>query len=75
MPSPETSASNDTPLAWSDLDAENAGFEIEPGVGLTVADDVAHVHSGSRWFSWAETVAFSKWLAAKVETENDIPTE
>lgn len=60
----------ETTEPWSDWDAENAGFECEIGVGLTIADDIAEHHNGSRWMSWDETVAFYLWLGKKIEAAN-----
>jgi hypothetical protein len=52
---------------WSDEDAEQMGFEITPGTGLAILNDIPSLYTGSRWFNWKQTVALSRWLATKVE--------
>jgi hypothetical protein len=64
----DENAASQTPDAWSDWDAENMGFHCEPGVGLTVDDDLKGASDdASRWLSWEEVLRMHAWLGRKIE--------
>lgn len=52
---------------WSDWDAETAGFECKPGIGLSVTYHIGKGAMGTTWFPWDATVALHAWLGEKIK--------
>ena len=64
--SSESKMADEPKTTASEWDAESWGFACEPGVGLTIADDLPSLSRGERWLCWREVLALHEWLGRKI---------